>query len=415
MDTTPFLNSFRNRRLAAILFLGFSSGLPLALTGGTLQAWLSDEKIDIRTIGIFSLVGLPYTFKFLWSPLMDRFSPPGLDRRRSWVFATQLLLAILIATMGAFSPQRALFSLAVLALWVAWTSASQDIVIDAYRADLLQPSERGVGATLSVFGYRLAMMVSGAFALILSDHLSWRQTYWVMATIMLLCTVVTFLSPKPDQVVAPPRTLEEAIVGPLTDFFSRPGAWAILILIVLYKLGDAFAGALTTRFLLAGTESVMGLGFSKTEVGVVNKGLGLFVTIVGGLFGGGWMATLGLYRSLMIFGLLQALSNLTFMVLATAGKHYGLMVAAIGIENFTGGMGTAAMVALLMSLCHARFSATQFALLSALAAIGRVWVGPASGYMVVALGWPLFFFVTFLTALPGLGLLWRLRQEISGL
>jgi PAT family beta-lactamase induction signal transducer AmpG len=395
------------------LFLGFSSGLPLALTGGTLQAWLSDEKIDIRTIGIFSLVGLPYTFKFLWSPLMDRFSPPGLDRRRSWVLATQILLSLLIAAMGTLSPQHALFSLAVFALLVSAMSASQDIVIDAYRVDLLQPSERGVGATLSVFGYRLAMMVSGAMALILSDHMSWRQTYWIMATLMLLCIFVTFLSPKPEVDTTPPKTLYEAIVGPMTDFFSRPGALALLILIVLYKLGDAFAGALSTRFLLAGTEDIPGMGFSKTDVGVVNKGLGFFVTIVGGLLGGGWMVQLGLYRSLMIFGLLQAFSNLTFMLLATTGKHYGLMVAAIGIENFTGGMGTAAMVALLMSLCHARFSATQFALLSALMALGRVWVGPASGYMVVALGWPSFFFVTFLTALPGLWLLWRLRPQIN--
>lgn len=413
MNPTAFLDVFRNRRVAAVLLLGFSSGLPLALTGSTLQAWLTDEAVDIRTIGIFTLVGLPYTLKFLWAPLLDRFAPPWLDRRRGWIAATQVALAVIVAAMGAGSPKHALFAVAVLALMLSTVSASQDIVIDAYRADILLPSERGAGAAVSVFGYRMAMMVSGAFALILADHFDWRLTYGILAGVMLACLLATVTAPPIDAAIPAPQTFRAAVVGPLTDFFSRRAAVAFLVLIVLYKLGDAFAGSLTTRFLLAGTGEAPGLGFSKTDVGVVNKGFGLIATLAGAFIGGGGLAALGLYRGLLVFGVLQALSNLTFMWLARSGADYGLMVAAIGFENFSGGLGTTASVALLMTLCNRRYSATQYALLSALSAVGRVWVGPASGYLVVALGWPSFFFVTFLAALPGLLLLVWLRNEIN--
>jgi len=413
MTPTAFLEVFRNRRIAVVFLLGFSSGLPLALTSGTLQAWLTDAAVDIRAIGLFTLVGLPYTLKFLWSPLLDCFALPWLDRRRGWVAAAQVTLAVLIAAMGASSPQSALFAVAVLALMLATVSASQDIVIDAYRADILSPVERGAGAAVSVFGYRMAMMVSGALALILADRFDWRLTYGIMAGLMLACLLVTVLAPPVDSAIPTPKTFGEAVTGPLANFFSRHAAVAFLILIVLYKLGDAFAGSLTTRFLLGGTDEVPGLGFSKTDVGVVNKGFGLIATLAGGFIGGGALASLGLYRGLLVFGVLQAVSNLTFMWLARAGADYGLMVAAIGFENFSGGLGTTASVALLMTLCDRRYSATQYALLSALSAVGRVWVGPASGYLVVALGWPSFFFVTFLTALPGLLLLMWLRNEID--
>jgi MFS transporter, PAT family, beta-lactamase induction signal transducer AmpG len=409
MSVSPYLKIFGNRRIAVVLFLGFSSGLPLALTSGTLQAWMTVAGVDIATIGLFSLVGLPYLFKFLWAPVMDRFVPPLLGRRRGWIVLMQIALAAGIFVMASLDPAGVPVGLAALALLVAFLSASQDIVYDAYRTDVLREKERGAGAAVSVLGYRAAMLVSGALALIIADQIGWHATYSLMAMLMLALAIATVLGPEPEVPVKPPARLIEAIAGPLKDFFSRKDAWSILVLIVLYKLGDAFAGTLTTAFLLRG------VGFSLTDVGAINKTLGLIATIVGALFGGALMVKLGLLRSLLLFGILQALSNLSFMVLAWIGKSYPVMVAAVGFENFSGGMGTAAFVALLMGLCNPRFSATQFALLSAAASVGRVLVGPPAGYIVKAIGWADFFFLTFLVALPGLLLLWWLRGTVASL
>lgn len=409
MNLAPYLEVFRSRRVAAMLFLGFASGLPLSLSGSTLQAWMTVAGVDIKTIGIFTLVGLPYTVKFLWAPFMDRFAPPLLGRRRGWIVLTQMVLMLVIGAMGGFDPARAPLLLAALALLLAFASASQDVVFDAYRTDVLTEKERGVGAAVSVLGYRVAMLTSGALALILADHIGWRTTYSLMAALMTIGVIAAWIAPEPAVHAKPPRTLTEAVVGPLQEFFGRPEALAMLLLIILYKLGDAFAGSLTTAFL------IRGVGFTPTDVGTINKGLGLVATIVGALFGGGMMVKLGLYRALMLFGVLQAISNLAFMVLAWAGKSYTLMVVAVAFENLAGGMGTAAFVALLMALCDLRFSATQFALLSALSAVGRVFVGPPSGFIVEAVGWITFFFYTFLAALPGLLLLWWLRGSVSSL
>ncbi|MFQ5673654.1 MAG: MFS transporter [Nitrospinales bacterium] len=409
MSFAATFQSLANRRIGVMVLLGFSSGLPLALTGGTLQAWMTVAGVDLRTIGIFTLVGLPYTLKFLWAPLMDRYVPALLGRRRGWLLITQAVLTVLIVAMGLSSPDRAPWALAALALGVAFSSASQDIVFDAYRTDVLRERERGLGAAVSVTGYRIAMLVSGALALILSQFMSWRLTYLLMAGFMLVGILGTLLGPEPEEPAQPPRSLDEAVRGPLKDFFSRSGAWAMLALIVLYKLGDAFAGSLTTAFLIRGA------GFSVGEVGAINKGMGLAATIIGALAGGTLMANLGLYRSLMLYGILQALSNLSFMVLAWWGKSYGMMIFAVAFENLSGGMGTAAFVAFLMALCNHRFTATQFALLSALASLGRVFVGPPSGFLVEEVGWAAFFFITFLGALPGLGLLWAVRNRVRGL
>lgn len=398
-----------------MLPLGFASGLPLALTSGTLQAWLTVAGVDIRAIGMFSLVGLPYTVKFLWAPLMDRFTPPWLGRRRGWIVTAQAASIAGLAALAVSGPEaaggpvEALWLVGALAALVAFFSASQDIAFDAYRADLLRPAERGPGAAVSVTGYRLAMLVSGALALILAQRIGWRETYLLMAVLMAAGLAATLLSPEPEQPPAPPRTLAEAVWGPLQEFFSRRAAAWLLLLIVLYKLGDAFAGSLTTAFL------IRGMGFTPTEVGVVNKGMGLAATIVGALVGGGLTAQWGLFRSLLCFGVLQAVSNLAFMALAWTGKSYAVMVAAVAFENLSGGMGTATFVALLMALCDHRYTATQFAALSALAALGRVFVGPPSGYLVEAVGWVRFFFVTFLAALPGLWLVWRQRAELAAL
>lgn len=400
---------FTNRRVGVMLLLGFSSGLPLALTSGTLQAWLTVDGVDLHTIGLFTLVGLPYTLKFLWSPLMDRFVPPWLGRRRGWMIATQLALMFAIAAMGFSSPQHAPVALAALALLVAFISASQDIAIDAYRADVLRDKERGIGAAISVLGYRVAMLVSGAVALIVADHLGWQFTYILMAGLLAVGMVAALFGPEPEIEVTPPRTLKEAVAGPLQEFFARRGAVLLLLAIVLYKLGDAFAGTLSTAFLLRG------VGFSLTDVGAVNKGLGTVAVIAGALFGGILMVRLGLFRALLVFGILQAVSNLSFMLLAWVGKDYALMVTAVAFENITGGMGTAAFVAFLMALCNHRYTATQYALLSAFASLGRQYLGAPAGYLVEAVGWVEFFFITTLVALPGVWLLWKLRTEIRAL
>jgi MFS transporter, PAT family, beta-lactamase induction signal transducer AmpG len=407
MSNSPYLKMFTSRRMAVMVLLGFSSGLPLPLTGGTLQAWLTTSGVDIKTIGIFSLVGIPYTLKFLWSPFMDRFVPPWLGRRRGWIVPLQLLLLIGIAIMALSSPAKMPFALAIIALIVTFISASQDIVIDAYRTDVLPDVERGFGAATFVFGYRIAMLVAGALALIMSDRIGWRNTYFLMAIFMIIGVCGSFMGQEPDYKVIPPKTMEEAIWGPLKEFFSRKSALLFVLLVIFYKLGDAYAGALTTPFLIRGVH------FTPTDVGTINKGLGLIATIVGALFGGTVMVKLGLFRSLMVFGIFQMLSNLSFMVLAWIGKSYPAMITAVAFENISGGMGTAAFTALVMALCDKRYSATQFALLSSLAALGRVAISPSSGYVVDAAGWPVFFFITTLVALPGLIILRLLRNDID--
>lgn len=471
MAFAHYLTVFGNRRVAAVLGLGFASGLPLALTAGSLQAWLTVAGLDIATIGYFALIGQPYTYKFLWSPLLDRFEPPWLGHRRGWLLITQLLLAAAIFAMSLIDPVQAPGLLALFGVGVAFLSASQDVAYDAYRTELLRDEERGAGAAVGVLGYRLAMLASGALALIAAEKwLGWPATYRLLAGVMAGMALITLLSPRLALPEAPKsaaslelkgfaamlagallgylcaryalallgvplegkgwglvylvgevalagafalwaarRTGFPALTGPLDEFISRRGAWMLLALIVLYKLGDAFAGSLTTAFLLRG------MSFSQVEVGEVNKVFGLIATLVGALLGGLLMPRLGLWRALLLFGALQAVSNLMYWVLAISGKSYGLMVLAVGIENLCGGMGTTAFVALLMALCNPQFTATQFALLSALAAFGRVYVGPASGVLVDSFGWASFFLLTVLTALPGLILLIGLRAPIDAL
>ncbi len=404
---SPYLNVFRSPRIAAVLVLGFSSGLPLALTGSTLQAWLAVSAIDIKTIAWFSWIGMPYALKFLWSPLMDRYVPPILGRRRGWMLLTQLGLIAGIAAMAISPPGEALWVLGLAALWVAFMSASQDVVIDAYRTDVLNASERGAGAAVGVFGYRMAMLASGALALVLGDQIGWQTTYFIMAALMLVGTATAWLAPEPAVPPEVPRSLGEAITKPLADLFTRPGALSLLALVLLYKFGDALAGTLTTAFL------IRGVGFTATDVGLVNKGLGLASLLLGALAGGMLLSRMNLYRALLLFGVLQAVSNLSFAWLAWAGKSYPLLVFAVGFENLASGMGTAAFVAFAMALCNHSFSATQYALLSAIASLGRILFGPMAGQMVESLGWDGFFVLTFVAALPGLALVWLMRERIS--
>ncbi len=366
------------------------------------------ENIDLKTIGFFSLVGQAYVFKFLWSPMMDRYTPPFLGRRRGWLLMTQGMLLLAVAAMGFLEPASQLRWMAALAVVIAFCSASQDIVFDAWKTDVLSAEERGAGAAISVLGYRLGMLVSGGLALWLADrYLGWQGMYWLMAALLIPCMIATFLAPEPSDVIPVPRSLEQAVAEPLRDFFGRNNAWLILLLIVLYKLGDAFAMSLTTTFL------IRGVGFDAGEVGVVNKTLGLIATIIGALYGGVLMQRLSLFRALLIFGILQGVSNAGYWLLSITDKHMLSMAAAVFFENLCGGMGTAAFVALLMTLCNKSFSATQFALLSALSAVGRVYVGPIAGWFVEAHGWAEFYLFSVFAAIPGLLLLLICRRSLE--
>ncbi|MEO1208131.1 MAG: AmpG family muropeptide MFS transporter [Cyanobacteria bacterium J06638_20] len=396
-----YLQVFQSRKMMALLLLGFASGLPLFLTSRTLQAWMTTEGVDLGAIGLFSLVALPYSLKFVWSPFLDRFIPPHLGRRRGWLVITQLLLVGAIAAMSLQNPQQALGLLAVNALFVAFFSASQDIAFDAYRTDVLDEREMGAGASLAVLGYRIALLVTGALALILADRIPWPIVYVLMSGLMALCILVSVWAPEPQDQEQPPATLQEAVVMPFVEFFQRSGVGrALLVLgfIVLYRYGDALVQNMATPFLLQ-------TGFSQTDIGAIQGGMGLLATIVGTLIGGALLSQLGINRSLWVFGGLQALSNIVYLILANLGQNYPFMVLAINVENFCGGLGTAGFVAFLMSLCNARFTATQYALLSSLMAVSRdILVAPA-GELAKQTGWPLFFLITLLAALPGLALL----------
>lgn len=407
------IRPYLSPRVYPLLLLGLASGLPLALTGGTLQAWATVEDVPLTEIGFLTLVGAAYTFKFLWAPFIDRYVPPFMGRRRGWMALSQILLGLTICGMGLLDPSRSLFWLAALATLVAFLSATQDIAFDAYSADVLRHEERAAGAAIRTLGYRIGMVVSGGLAIWLAAvWMGWSGMYIFMGLLMFGAAVLTWLAPEPEVTGAnvAPRTLYDAFTVPFQEFFSRKGAISILALIVLYKLGDAFAGALSTTFLIRGA------GFSPEVVGSVNKILAVVATIVGALIGGGIMGKLGLYRSLMLFGLLQALSNLMYMLIALHPQNLPLMALGVGFENLCGGLGTAAFVALLMALCHVQFTASQFALLSALSAVGRVFVaGPLTPPIVEAYGWPAFFVFTFFIALPGLLVLWFMRAEIKAL
>jgi PAT family beta-lactamase induction signal transducer AmpG len=395
--------------MAAVLVLGFSSGLPIAFTSGTLQAWLATLDLNLRTIGAATLVGLPYTFKFLWAPFVDRISLPWLGRRRDWILLMQLLLAVVIAATPHLDPRVEIQSVLALAALLAFLSATQDIAVDAYRTDIVHPEERGVGAAATVTGYRLAMLTSGALVPILSHSIGWAGAYTFAAVVMAACAIGTWLAPTLEHVVRPPRSVSEAVLEPLREFLGRPAAIALLVLVVLYKLGDAMALSLSTAFI------IKGLGFTAADVGTVSKGFGLGATIFGAFIGGLAVAQAGLFRSLLWLGVAQAVTILPYAWLAVVGREYYALVAAIGIQNFGDGMGTAAFVALLTALCNARFSAFQYALLSALASLGRILLGPVSGGVAETLGWVRFFVVAFCVALPGLVLVLMLRRELESL
>jgi MFS transporter, PAT family, beta-lactamase induction signal transducer AmpG len=422
---------FESRKMAALIFLGFGSGLPLFLTSKALQAWMSTAGVEKGIIGLMSIVALPYSLKFLWSPLFDRFRLPLLGHRRGWLIAMQVALMGAIAWLSRQDPTslkqvgkvsqevcvsagffqgwcetwQTLSSLSVspfflVAMVVALLSATQDVNVDAYRTDVLKQSELGAGAAVFVTGYRLALIITGAVAFMLADKMPWTNVYLLLSILMGVGIVATVMAPEP-QVQPQAMTLNQAVVKPFQEFYQRLGGGklvAVLTFMVLYKFGDALLNNMATPFLLE-------TGFSQTAIGAVQGGMGIAATIVGTLVGGSIFSKIGINRSLWVFGGLQALSNVAYWALALAGKNEALMTVAINIENFCGGLGNAGFLGFMMSLCNPKFSATQFALLSSLMAVSRdILVAPA-GKWAESLGWGNFFLMTIAAALPGLLLL----------
>lgn len=395
------LQVFGRPKMAALLFLGFSSGLPLYLTKTTLQAWMTTAGVSLTAIGVFSLLNAPYSLKFVWAPVLDRYVPPFLGRRRGWMLITQILLLVAIALMSLHDPKAGLMALGINALIIAFLSASQDITIDAYRTDILTRDELGPGTSVYVLGYRIALILTGWLALVLADRLSWPTTYVIMSTLMIVGIITTFRSPEPVLKDPRPASLTEAVVLPFKEFFQRSGfvpGLVTLLFIVLYKLPDSMTDNMKTSFLLK-------TGFSQTEIGAVLGFAGIVATIVGGVLAGAVIVRLGVNKSLWVFAVFQALSNLSYYVLALAGKSHALMVTAVITENFGLGMVSAGLLAFMMAVCNKRFSATQFALLSSLMAASRdILVAPA-GKIAEMTGWPGFFLFTVASALPAVVLL----------
>lgn len=395
-----FIDVFLKPRILVTMLLGFSSGLPLALTGGTLQAWLTDVGVSREGVGLFSLVAMPYTLKFLWSPLMDRYQLPffsKLGRRRSWIVFCQLALFICIILMGSSDPASNTTMIAAMAVLISFLSASQDIVIDAFRAEYLSKDEYGPGASVTILGYRLGMLTSGAAALILSQSYAWKAIYGMMAFTLVFGMITTLVAKEPTLEHGSPKTLKEAVFIPLLEFFRRNAAFEILAFIILYKIGDVMCVALSTRFMLE-------IGFTKADIGYVNKAAGLVATILGSLVGGAILTKIGLKSALWRFGILQAFAPICFAVLAIYGKNYSIMFASVALENFLSGLGNSPFIALMMSLCNKRFTATQYALLSSLGAVTRVFASAPTGYMVNAIGWTYFFIFCAILSIPGLAL-----------
>jgi len=398
----------RNWRILSIGLLGFSSGLPLALSNPTLQAWFTTAGLSLKDIGWVTLTGTAYVFKFLWAPALDRFQLPWLGRRRGWIVLMQAICGAALIAMSFHTPQGAAVVLVWLGVLVAFSSATQDIAYDAHRTDLLRPEERGWGIGFMQGGYRAAMVVSGALALILAQHAGWAFTYRLMGALMLAMMAITVLSPNaPDE--RPVRRFTDAVIEPFVDFFARYGwlALAWLALMVLYKISDAFALSLSTTFLLRVPH------FTLTQLGTINKVFGLLAGLAGAM-AGGWVVTrIRLFPALLVLGVCQALVNLGYILLVHSGPDLRLLAMVVGAENFFSGLGSTAFVVLLTALCNVRFSATQFALLSALAAVGRVFLGPLSAWVVPQVGWSQFFIITALSAIPGLLLVIALRRPIA--
>ena len=385
-------------RMLVALLMGFSCGLPLLLTISVLQAWMKEEGIDLTVIGMMALVGLPYTLKFLWAPFLDRFTLPFLGRRRGWLLVAQFALIFSIAGLGFTDPGKNPWIVAFAAFLVTFFSASQDIVVDAYRREDLPDQELGLGSSLYVNGYRVGMLLASGGGLIMADYIPFSMVYLIMAACILPGVLTTLLAPEPTITHGIPRTLREAVVDPLIEYFKRDGAVWILAFILLYKIGDTMASAMTIPFYLD-------IGFSKTEIGAIVKLFGFWAVIAGTLIGGVLMLRLGINRSLWIFGFLQAISTACFAILARIGHSVSALSGVIAFENLSSGMGTAAYMAFMASITNKRFTATQYALLTSLMGVPRVLASAPTGFLAKNMGWVSFFIACTLIAIPGMLLL----------
>lgn len=404
MKNNPnFLQAMLNKRMLICIFTGFSSGLPLYILISLLPAWLKSEGVSLKEIGLFALIGLPFTWKFLWAPLFDRFILP-LGRRRGWLLLTQIGLLLTLPVFGFFHPQLDISTIAFFCVLVAFLSASQDVVLDAYRRELLPDVELGLGNAVHVNAYKIASLVPGSLSLILADHMDWSSVFMITALFMLPGLVMTLLISEPTLKNAAPKTLRAAVVEPFQEFITRNGlksALTVLLFIFLYKLGDSMATALATPFYLE-------MGFSKTEIGLVAKNAGLWPSVIGGMLGGIWMMRLGINRALWIFGAVQMIAILGFAWLATVGHSLPWLALVIGFEALGVGLGTAAFVAYIAHTTNPLYTATQFALFTSLAAVPRTFVNAATGYLVDYFGWVQFFVLCFVLAIPGMLLLLKI-------
>ncbi len=410
MTLRETLGAFRSPRVWLMVLMGFASGLPLLLSGSTLSAWLTDAKFDLATIGFLTWARTAYTWKVLWSPLLDRYPPPllgGFGRRRGWILWIQLGVAALLAALAVIGPVMPLVALLVVALAV--TAASQDIVIDAWRTDLLTQEERPLGVAIFTMGYRIGLLVAGMLALVLSDSVGWSTTYLIMAACMAACLVVTLMAPEPE-VAGRPATLGAAVVEPLKEFFGRGhggrAALGVLLFLTLFRVGDVLAATMNMPFLKA-------IGFTNTEIGVLGKVITFVGSVLGGLAGGGFVLYLGLFRSLVIFGIAQAATNVAYVALALTGKSMPVLIGGMIVDQVAGGLASTAVGVLIMGLCAQRFSAVQFALLTSASGLLGHLVAGFSGVWAERLGWPAFFGVTMAAVVPALLLLGPLRPVVE--
>jgi len=380
------------------LLMGFSCGVPLLLTITVLQAWMKEEGVNLTAIGMMSLVGFPYTLKFLWAPFLDRFALPLLGRRRGWLLIAQITLIVSIAGLGQTNPGNEPWMVAFAAFLVTFFSASQDVVVDAYRREDLSDEELGLGSSLYINGYRVGMLLASGGGLIMADHMPFSMVYLIMAACILPGVFTTLLAPEPATPFGTPETIKDAVFNPLLEYFSRHGALWILAFILFYKIGDTMASTMTTPFYLD-------IGFSKTEIGAVVKFFGFWATIAGSLIGGVFMIRLGINRSLWVFGFLQAASTACFAILARIGHSIPALSAVIAFENLSSGMGTAAYAAFMASITNKKFTATQYALLTSLMGVPRVLASAPTGFLVENIGWESFFIFCTLIAIPGMLLL----------
>jgi MFS transporter, PAT family, beta-lactamase induction signal transducer AmpG len=397
------------KRMLICVFTGFASGLPLFLLFNLVPAWLRSEQVDLKTIGLFALIQFPYTWKFVWSPLLDRYVLPVLGRRRGWMLLSQIGLLLVIAMLGGFSPQTEMTSIVVFCTLLAFLSATQDIAIDAYRRELLSDAELGLGNAIHVNAYRIAGLVPGSLSLILADHLPWSMVFIITALFMLPGMAMTLMVSEPHR-ASPPRTLREAVVEPFHEFITRQGwksALLILAFLLFYKLGDSMCTALATPFYLD-------MGFSKSDIGLIAKNAGLWPSIIGGLIGGLWMIKIGINRALWLFGVVQIVSIFGFAWLASVGHHAEITVIertqlalVIGMEALGVGLGTVAYVAFMAHTTHPAYTATQFALFTSLMAMPRTFANAATGWLVETMGWTNFFFLCVMLAIPGMLLLFK--------